>query len=289
MTTTIITFEQGTGFNPRIIRITTSATYAQVTTVGFLNGPIGQGFIFYPTDQFLIAYNTDSTPVVADFVVSIVNGVYTLALMPGGVVLPVVNGDFANFSGTSGLITDLGLSPTNASKTKVVMANSAVTIGNLASYSDTAGTITDSGVTASGLQILSASVTLNQAAVQGMYAAPFQIVAAPAAGHVLVPVQATIYTNFQTAAFTGGGIAILQYDSTVHGAGTNALAATIPTAEITAAASQIYNLGGNTANALTAITAKGLYLSNATGAFTAGNAASTVVVTVSYYLITATV
>lgn len=133
------------------------------------------------------------------------------------------------------------------------------------------------------------NLTLNQADVLGMYAAPVQLVAAPGAGLVLNVIEASIYTNFQTAAFATGGVAVLQYDSTVHGAGTNALSATIPAAEITAAASQVYNLGGAVGTALTGITNKGLYLSNQTAAFTAGNAASTVVVTLVYNILTATV
>lgn len=139
------------------------------------------------------------------------------------------------------------------------------------------------------LGISTVSATLTQAQILGAYAAPALLVAAPGAGKVLVPKWATIYTNFQTAAFAGGGVAIVQYDTTVHGAGTNALAATIPAAEITAAASQIYNLAGSTAAALTGITNKGLYFSNATGAFTGGNAASTVVITLNYMTLAATV
>ncbi len=178
--------------------------------------------------------------------------------------------------------------PTVAGGNVAVSAAGALVSGNVVQASGVDGLITDAGFSASGLQILSAAITLSQADVQGMYAAPIQIVAAQAS-KVIVPVQATIYTNFQTSAFADGGVAILQYDSTVHGAGTNALAATIPAAEITAASSQIYNLAGATATVLTAITNKGLYFSNQTGAFTAGDAASTVVVVVSYYLVTATV
>jgi len=179
--------------------------------------------------------------------------------------------------------------PANAAARILVAATATpFTTGHLVQASGTGGLVIDSGIAGSGLQILSASITLNQAQVQGMYAAPFQIIAA-SANKVIVPVLATIYTNFQTAAFANGGVAILQYDSTVNGAGTNSLTATIPAAEITAASSQIYSLGGVVASALTAITNKGLFFSNQTGAFTGGNAASTVVVTVSYYLVTASV
>jgi len=196
------------------------------------------------------------------------------------------NVDFTNAS--FGQATVFTWADPGAATAKPLISGAAIVSGNLPQYSGTAGLTIDSGIAASGLQILSASISLNQAAVQAAYATPFQIIAA-VSNKIIVPVQATVYTNFQTAAFANGGVAILQYDSTAHGAGTNALAATIPSAEITAASSQIYSLEGAIATALTGITNKGLYFSNQTQAFTAGNAASTVVVTVSYYLITATV
>jgi len=165
--------------------------------------------------------------------------------------------------------------------------NTATKVGTIAYFTPS---IVNNVITLVALQqLLTSTVTMNQAAVLGAYATPVQIVAAPGAGFTIVPVQATIYTNFQTSAFAGGGIAILQYNNTVHGAGTNSLAATIPAAEITAAASQIYNLGAATASALTGITNQGVYFSNATGAFTGGSAASTVVITLNYNIVTATV
>lgn len=204
----------------------------------------------------------------------------------------------ANSGAFNGVISNVALGqsstwslpdPGNAAARILVAATATPFVsGNLVQASGTGGLTIDSGIAGSGLQILSASVTLNQADVQGAYGTPIQIIAA-SANKVIVPVQATIYTNFQTAAFAGGGVAILQYDNTIHGAGTNALAATIPAAEITAGASQIYSEAGVVASALTGITNKGLFFSNQTGAFTNGNAASTVVVTVSYYLVTATV
>lgn len=138
-------------------------------------------------------------------------------------------------------------------------------------------------------QELIASVTMTQAQILAASATPVQLIAAPGAGNAIIVTHATVYTNFQTAAFTGGGIAIVQYGNTALGAGTDALAATIPAAEITAAASQLYSLNGNTGNALTAISNLGVFFSNQTGAFTAGNAASTVVITLSYFVVPATV
>lgn len=123
-------------------------------------------------------------------------------------------------------------------------------------------------------------VTLNAAQVDGAYAAPALLVPAPGAGRILVPDLCSLYTSVSTP-FAGGGVGVVQYGNTVHGAGVNALSATIPAAEITAAANQIYSLPGHTAAALTAITNLGLYFSNQTGAFT-GGAGSTLTFNLSF-------
>ena len=132
-----------------------------------------------------------------------------------------------------------------------------------------------------------AQVSLTAAQVLAMYATPQLIVAAPSSAQALVVVDACLYTNVSTA-FTSGGVAVLQYGATANGAGTNALSATIPAAEVTAAASQIYVLPGNTASALTAISGVALYLSNQTQAFATGTG-STLAMTVQYYIVPATV
>ena len=138
-------------------------------------------------------------------------------------------------------------------------------------------------------QELIATITSTQAQIQGADVTPVQLVAAPGAGNAIIVTHATVYTNFQTTPFAGGGPAIVQYGNTAAGAGTDALAATIPAAEITAAASQLYSLNGNTGNALTAISNLGLFFSNQTAPFTGGSAASTVVITLSYFVVVATV
>ena len=128
-----------------------------------------------------------------------------------------------------------------------------------------------------------ASIVLTAAQVLAAYATPQLLVPAPGTGRGLVVTSANVVTEVSTA-FAGGGIAIVQYGNTVHGAGTNALSATIPAAEITAATSQLYSMSGYTATTVTAtsaISGFGLYFSNATGAFT-GGAGSTVAINLNY-------
>lgn len=133
-----------------------------------------------------------------------------------------------------------------------------------------------------------ASVTLTAAQILAAYATPQLLVAAPGTGKGIIVLDANIVTQVSTV-FAGGGVAIVQYGTTVHGAGANALSATIPAAEITAASSQIYTMSGFAATTVTAtsvITGLGLYFSNATGAFT-GGAGSTVTVNLNYEVIAA--
>lgn len=61
----------------------------------------------------------------------------------GAVTLPVVSGDFTVFDGTLGALKDLGFSASDPSKTKVVMAGSAVVVNHIAKFVDTAGTVDD--------------------------------------------------------------------------------------------------------------------------------------------------
>lgn len=207
-------------------------------------------------------------------------------------LLAVANsGNFANAisNASTAQATTWSLADPGAATANILEAAAALVSGNLVQASGTAGLVVDSGLVAANVQQLTQSFTMNQAAILGAFATPVALLAAPGAGKTIVVNEAMIYTNFQTAAFTGGGVAIVQYGNTVHGAGTNALAATIPAAEVTAAASQVYTLNGNTGNALTAITNTGLFFSNQTGAFTGGNAASTIVITINYTIITATV
>ena len=128
-----------------------------------------------------------------------------------------------------------------------------------------------------------ASVTLTAAQVLAAYATPQLIVPAPGTGRGLIVTSANIVTAVSTV-FGGGGAAIIEYGAIANGAGANALSATIPSAQITAAASQVYSMSGfaaTTVTASTVVNGLGLYFSNATGAFTGGSG-STVTVNLNY-------
>lgn len=146
-----IQFEQGNSV-PRIVRIRTDATLAQVTTAGWLNGAKNQGIVILPSDKVEVYYGIGGTPANAFFDVSISTaGVITLSVAESNVILPVVSGNFAVFSGTSGAIADLGYLPSDATKTRVVMAGSAVVAARIAKFADTTGTIDDTPGAATNL------------------------------------------------------------------------------------------------------------------------------------------
>ena len=125
---------------------------ATITTAGYLNQVNLESNPISKTDILQILYsfnNVTKAGTYGVFTVSISSsGVITLNSWanPGDVLLPVVNNDFANFNGTTGQIKDSGYSPTDATKTKVVMLNAAPTINHVAIFTNANGTVGDGGV-----------------------------------------------------------------------------------------------------------------------------------------------
>jgi hypothetical protein len=124
-----------------------------------------------------------------------------------------------------------------------------------------------------------------------MYAAPVQLVPAPGAGLLIVPVAATINYVGGSAAFgvgSGGAIQI-QWGNTNHAGGTNAMSATLAAASLTGGVTNNISVlsgspAGGTVTSAGAIN-QGLYLTNATGAFTNAGAGATLSIMVDYLII----
>lgn len=135
-----------------------------------------------------------------------------------------------------------------------------------------------------------ARVVLPNAQLLGMYATPVQLVPAPGSGLLILLDKFVLNAVFVTDAFANGGVIAPQYDSTTHGGGTNAATTTIAASYFTGlAANSIIGLTGVVAaTATSGIINKGLYLSNATGAFTnATTGASTAIADVWYKVVAA--
>ena len=194
-----------------------------------------------------------------------------------------------------GQATTLTIPDAGAATANAVVAPAALVSGNLVSASGTAGLVQDSTISSSSVSSLitqvgnvtTVTVTMLTAAVTTAYATPVQLIAAPGAGKVIVIQEATVYTaSTGNTAYATGTAPVIQYDNTVHGAGTAATSA-LATGDITAASSQVKYLTSPT-GALTGITNKGIFFSNATNNYTAGTGTN-IVITLTYQTITATV
>jgi hypothetical protein len=153
------------------------------------------------------------------------------------------------------------------------------------SYVDFGTFAIDSGAATgqAGTLLSHVTIPLTAAQINGMYAAPVLLIAAPAAGHEILVAKASFKIVRSATAFANGGAAIIQYGSTTHGGGTQACDSTLASTVITGSAgtthtwrSGLTNLSDNSA-----LDATGLYISNATGAFDTGT--GTAVVDVWYY------
>lgn len=144
------------GVVPRNVNIVTKDNLATVTAAGYLNPAVKEGFTIYNTDviQMWYGYVSANNPgTYSVFTASISNGVITLvqSVSGGNVLLPVVSGDFASFNGVTGQIKDAGFLPSDSAKTRVVMANGAVTVGHMGVYTDVNGTLGQDAATAINL------------------------------------------------------------------------------------------------------------------------------------------
>ncbi len=206
--------------HPRRVKIVTTNSLAEVTTAGFLNTIVNEGFAIYKTDiiDMIYLYNIAThAGTYGEFLPSIAGtGVITLIqfISPGDVTLPVVANDFANFDGTTGKIKDSGYSPTDSTKTKVVMLNAAPTINHVAIFTNANGTIGDGGVlgTAAAKAASNAALSTVASTAGSGFTAGHIVTAADAAGTIqdsgivasAVQLSANIKAD-RTANIGGGG------------------------------------------------------------------------------------
>lgn len=153
---------------------------------------------------------------------------------------------------------------TNLAVTTAKLADGSVTAAKLA-----AGAVGSSSLAATALQY--AVVPITAAEFNGMYAAPKQLVAAAGANTMIVLDRVELLMTYNSAVYAAGGVAAVQYDSTVNGAGVIA-SSTNAAANFQAAASTgfPFNQGAAVQPFATTVN-KGLYLSNLSGAFTTGD------------------
>lgn len=127
-------------------------------------------------------------------------------------------------------------------------------------------------------------ISITLAEFLAMYDTPIQLVPAQGSGTLLIFKQLQIAQTYGSAALASGGVAAVQYDSSVHGTGVIA-STTLSAATFQVTASSVYTMNPGVVVLPTTTTAnKGLYLSCLSGDFTAGTA-STFVANIWYSVI----
>lgn len=198
-------------------------------------------------------------------------------------------GDYAAIisNASLGQSTTWTLADPASATSKILQSAGSLVSGNTVAASGTAGLMVDTGTPTNALRY--ASVAVTSAEFKGAYAAPKLLIAAPGANQMIVVDQMQMVMTYGSANYANGGVVFAQYDSTANGAGVKATL-TEAAADFFAAASTTFAFSGtqgNTVGALPFSTTvnKGLYLSNATGAFDTGDSAFVVKI---FYRIIAT-
>jgi hypothetical protein len=203
----------------------------------------------------------------------------------------VLDGEFAQVTAISPHVTvalyDVNLGAGAVGTNNI--ANQAVTAAKIANNTITPTQMAVNGVTSAALALNTiqyVQVAMTAAQFNGMYAAPFQILAAPAAGLIYQVDNVWYDMAFVSAQYANGGVVNLQYDSTANGAGVPVTADTAAATITGLAASSIVRPGLATAAMAQATTvAKGLFMSTKTAAFITGD--NTWKINVAYRVITA--
>lgn len=248
--------------DPNIVCVVTDDTLATITTAGYLTGStiaaqielLNNGaFQWLDTDIVLINYAPDN--LVNWFKYDSANATFVANPAAGGQTNTLLDG-------------------------RIWVGNAANVAASVTMSGDV--TLTNAGVAAIGAnKVLSSmisplirkyvAVPITAAQFNGMYAAPVQLVAAGGANTLLVLDQLQLVMTYGSANYAAGGVAAVQYDSTINGAGVIA-STTLAAATFQAAASTTFTMNaGVVALPFTTTVNKGLYLSNITAAFTTGD------------------
>jgi len=241
----------------------TTSTIATITAAGYFDDVNVDGNVDYirTNDIIWVVASDESTYVlVTDTSPTITTSVFDVVLGAGAV-------------GTTNLAA---LAVTGAK-----IDNATIADGKMV-----ANTLTSASIATDVIQYVKVPVTAAQ--LNGAYATPYVLIAAPGANKLIRIHDVTLELDYGSAQFAGGGALALQYDSTANGAGVLASDALAAATLNGFAADSVVGLGGTAAaGAASAMVNKGIYLSNLTGAFTTGTG-STVDFHISYSIVTTT-
>ena len=205
----------------------------------------------------------------------------------------VLDGEYAQVTAISPHVTVavfnavLGVgSVGNANLAADAVTTDKILDGTILAADIAANVLTSATIAKDVIQYVKVPVTAAQ--LNGAYAAPFVLIAAPGANKLVRVHDVTYEVDYGSAQFTGGGVMSLQYDNTANGAGVLASAGVAAAVVQGWAADTINGVAGAAADgAATAMVNKGIYISNLTGAFAVGTG-TVVDVHISYSILTTT-
>lgn len=146
--------------------------------------------------------------------------------------------------------------------------------GNVMSYLVTAVNPATPSITLQAINGISRAYgTITSAQMlAGIYGTPVQVIPAPGANKMIVGINASLALVYNSVQYANGGAIRFQYDSTINAGGTNLFATTVAASDINGSASGSQLLiGAAQAFNANSFANKGVYISCATGEFTAGN------------------
>lgn len=258
---------------PQFWGYTTTDTVATVSAAQYFN--LGQHIVlppnttFYVGDQITCICSDGETTLLINTIDA--NGLNVTTVAPAA--------DIAAGSITTAMLGNLIVTAAkiaNGTITAPKIANGAITAAQINAAAGILGTqLANNTITSAQLDpttIQYAKVPMTAAQWNGMYAAPFLLVAAPGANKQIIVHNSVLAMTFVSAQYLLGGAVALQYDSTAHGAGPLASATlSAVTVDAYAASSDVSLAGTDTSGATAAKINKGLYISNDTAAFTTGD------------------
>ncbi len=270
---------------PNIVGIVTTDDLAVITTADYFSSQavevelLNNGVWQWENEDIVLIYY--ATAQIGWFTYDASTDAFVSVAANGGLSNTLPSGDI--FVGNSSNVA-----------TAVTMSGDA-TISNTGALTIGAGAITGSKIAANAVDYanlaldVAASVTvaLTAAQINGMYATPVQLIAAPGAGKLIVIDSILWDVAFVSAQYAAGGAIAAQYGNTIHGAGP-AASGTLAAATLNAVAASSF-LGESGSSAVLDVTKTAslntaVYISNATAAFTTGD--STVNLYVRYRIVT---
>jgi hypothetical protein len=270
--------------NPNIVTMVVDDTLMTITTDGYLTTPsidaeiqlLQNGeFQWAATDLVLISYSGG----IAFFTHDATNNTFVANPPAGGVssTLPsaeIIVGNASNVATAVAMSGDVHISNAGATTIQAGAVTGSKIANNAVDYAQLALDVA-----------ATATVNLTAAQINGMYATPVQILAAPGSGKLILIDSILWDIAFVSAQYAAGGAIQAQYGNTIHGAGSPA-SASIAAATLNGVAASGFIANGSgaaTLNAPATVENTAVFLSNATAAFTTGD--STVTLYVRYRIV----